>query len=184
MSSALVLLAEGNEEMEVVITIDVLRRAQVEVTVAGLEGAQETICSRGVKIVPEVALKDLKQDFDLLVLPGGLGGTERFCASEEVGQLLRHYQESDRWVGIICAAPLALQAHQCFLNYQLTAHPSVHSQLQSFQVEASQKVVTDRKLITSQGPGTAFDFALTLVEKLTSAELAAKLRGPMILPNH
>ncbi|MCB9636532.1 MAG: DJ-1/PfpI family protein, partial [Sandaracinus sp.] len=96
MPTALVLLAEGAEEMEVVILVDVLRRGGIEVTLAGLDGPEPVRCSRGVLLTPDVGLADAPADPDVLVLPGGAGGAERLAASEEVGTRLRARQETGR----------------------------------------------------------------------------------------
>lgn len=80
MTKALVFLAEGAEEMETVITVDTLRRAGIEVTLAGLDGEQTVLCSRNVKIVPDASLDSVKSnEFDAVILPGGLKGAEN-CA--------------------------------------------------------------------------------------------------------
>lgn len=77
---ALVFLAEGAEEMETVITVDTLRRAGIDVTLAGLSGDQQVLCSRNVKITPDVSLDSVKSDnFDAVIVPGGLKGAET-CA--------------------------------------------------------------------------------------------------------
>ncbi|KAF6207497.1 hypothetical protein GE061_015943 [Apolygus lucorum] len=102
---AVVLLAPGSEEMEAVITIDVLRRAGVNVTVAGLVGKEATKCSRDVVIVPDASLDEALKcgPFDAVILPGGLGGSECFCSSPEVGKLLKEQESAGRIVAAICA---------------------------------------------------------------------------------
>ncbi len=179
---ALVLLAQGSEEMEAVISIDVLRRGGIEVTVAGVEGAGPVRCSRGVTITPDAALESIDGEFDVLVLPGGAEGAKRLAASSRVGELLREQERSGRWVAAICAAPLALQAHGVFEHYQLTSHPSVKSQLESWGDYSEHPVVADRKLITSRGPGTAFPFALRILGTLTNAQRMVEVRAPMMFP--
>ena len=89
---ALVLLAQGAEEMEAVISIDVLRRGGIDVTVAGLDGTGPVRCSRGVVITPDVALDDVEGEFDVLVLPGGAEGAQRLAQSDQVGELLREQE--------------------------------------------------------------------------------------------
>lgn len=180
--TALVLLVQGSEEMEAVISIDVLRRGGVEVTVAGVEGAMPIRCSRGVTITPDVALESVDGEFDVLVLPGGAEGAKRLAASSKVGELLRQQERGGRWVAAICAAPIALQAHGVFQDYQLTSHPSVKSQLETWGNYSEHPVVADRKLITSRGPGTAFPFALRILGTLTDAQRMVEVRAPMMFP--
>ena len=179
---ALVLLAQGSEEMEAVISIDVLRRGGIEVTVAGVDGAAPVRCSRGVTITPDVALESVDGEFDVLVLPGGAEGAKRLAASSRVGELLREQERAGRWVAAICAAPIALQAHGVFEHYQLTSHPSVKAELEGWGDYSEHPVVADRKLITSRGPGTAFPFALRILGTLTSAQRMVEVRAPMMFP--
>lgn len=180
--NALLLLAEGAEEMEAVISIDVLRRGQIDVTVAGIDGSQPVRCSRGVVITPDVALDAVEGVFDIIVLPGGAEGAKRLAQSEKVGELLREQEQSGRWVGAICAAPIAFPAHGVFRDRQLTSHPSVKSMLESWGQYSEHSVVADRNLITSRGPGTAFAFALRIVGTLADAQRMVQVRAPMMFP--
>jgi protein DJ-1 len=179
---ALVVLAEGAEEMEAVIVVDVLRRAEVEVVLAGLDGEAPVRCSRGVRIAPDVALSGLSGDVDALVLPGGKGGADRLAASPVVGELLRAQAASGRLVAAICAAPIALAAHGVFAGRRMTCHPSVNDVVAAHGRLAEEPVVEDGQLVTSRGPGTAFLFALALVARLRGPDVAAKVRAPMMLP--
>lgn len=180
---AVVILAEGAEEMEVVILVDVLRRGGVSVTLAGLDGAAPVRCSRGVTIVPDVALSDAAsspaaREPDLLVLPGGLGGAERLAAAASVGTWLRAQESSGRLVAAVCAGPIALVAHGVFVGRDRTAHPSVASRAEVSDVRS---FVRDGTLFSGNGPGACFELALALVEELTSQERAASVRAPMML---
>jgi protein DJ-1 len=180
--TALVLVAEGSEEMEAVISIDVLRRGGIDVTVAGVDGPDPIRCSRGVIITPDVALDSVDENFDVVVLPGGTEGAQRLARSAKVGEILRKQEESGRWVGAICAAPIALRAHRVFENRQLTSHPSVKEMLEGWGEYSDNPVVADGNLITSRGPGTAFPFALRIVGILTDAQRMLEVRAPMMFP--
>ncbi|MEM7200377.1 MAG: DJ-1 family glyoxalase III [Planctomycetota bacterium] len=182
MSRVLLLLAEGAEEMEVTITVDVLRRAGVNVVIAGVDSAEPVECSRGVRIVPDVALAAIQAEaFDLVVLPGGAGGTDRLCGSAQVGRLLAAQQRAGRPIAAICAAPRALVRHGIADGLPLTSHPSVRDEVAGHGEYSEDAVVRTPQLITSRGPGTSFEFALTLVERLCGAAAAQELRGPMML---
>jgi protein DJ-1 len=180
--TALVLLARGSEEMEAVISIDVLRRGGIDVTVAGVDGTEPIRCSRGVVVTPDVALDDVEENFDVVVLPGGAEGAQRLAASAKVGEVLRKQEKSGRLVGAICAAPIALQAHGVFKDRQLTSHPSVKEMLEGWGEYSENPVVADGNLITSRGPGTAFPFALRIVGTLTDAQRMLEVRAPMMFP--
>ncbi|KAJ3087684.1 Protein deglycase DJ-1zDJ-1 [Quaeritorhiza haematococci] len=182
--SALVLVANGSEEMEAVITIDTLRRGKVDVTVAGLTGSQSVECSRKVVLVPDVALSDIKDKtaFDAVILPGGLGGAEAFAKSEEVHALLKSYEANpQKIVAAICAAPIALNAAGVGKGKHITSHPSVKDKLGAYSYKED-RVVVDGNFVTSRGPGTAFEFALKLLEKLCGKETVQEVVAPMLLP--
>jgi protein DJ-1 len=180
--TALVLVAQGTEEMEAVISIDVLRRGGIDVTVAGVDGTDPIRCSRGVVITPDVALDGVDGDFDIVVLPGGAEGAQRLALSARVGDILRRQEQSGRLVGAICAAPIALEAHGVFEGRQLTSHPSVKEVLEDWGEYSEHPVVADGNLITSRGPGTAFPFALRIVGTLTDAQRMLEVRAPMMFP--
>jgi protein DJ-1 len=179
---ALVILAEGAEEIEVVVPVDVLRRAGVDVTLAGLDGPGVVTCSRGVRIAPDGALSEAVGPFDLVLLPGGRGGAERLAASEQVGELVRAREKAGQLVAAICAAPFALAEHGAFANRRMTAHPSVHEIVSAHATLTLGTVVVDDNLVTAPGPGASFDFALALVELLVGPERAAEVAAPMMLP--
>ncbi|MEO0478442.1 MAG: DJ-1 family glyoxalase III [Planctomycetota bacterium] len=181
----LVLLAEGTEEMEFTIVVDVLRRAGVEVLVGGVDSAETVTCSRGVRIAPDLALGELDRGerFDWIILPGGAGGSDRFAESELVGEWLRTQwsrREDGAGVAAICAAPGALVAHGVGEGLPRTSHPSVSERAGSHGPYEERPVVETEHLITSRGPGTAFAFAFSLVARLRGLERLAEIRAPMI----
>lgn len=167
MSRAVVLLAPGCEEMEAVISIDVMRRGGVDVVVASLEEGV-LVASRDVRLegdVPLDALLDAKE-FDLLVLPGGMPGTMALCNDVRVRDLLMHYMTAPgKRVATICAAALVLEEHGLLEGRTFTCYPTVQEKIAG-GTWVDQPVFIDGDLITSQGPGTAMAFALTLVELL------------------
>ncbi|XP_055854929.1 protein dj-1beta [Episyrphus balteatus] len=181
--TALVILAPGAEEMEFVIAADVLRRAGVAVTVAGLKDATAVTCSRDVVITPDASLEDSKsKNFDVVILPGGLGGSKAMAESPLVGEILKKQESEGRLIAAICAAPIALAAHGIFTGKSLTSYPAMKGQLVSvYKYVDDQKVVQDGNLITSRGPGTAFDFALKLAEVLAGEAKATEVAVGMLL---
>jgi 4-methyl-5(b-hydroxyethyl)-thiazole monophosphate biosynthesis len=165
MATVLVPLAQGCEELEAVTLIDLFRRASITVTVAGLEAGPVT-ASRGVVLIPETTLDAvLDQDFDLVVLPGGLGGAQRLEADRRIAALLRRMTEQGLYVAAICAAPKVLASAGLLRNRQATAYPGILDGQTDIRL-SSAAVVRDGTFITSRGPGTAMDFALTLIELL------------------
>lgn len=142
-------------------------------------------CSRGVKITADVGLesvqKDKYQDYDVVVVPGGAKGAETISTNSECLKIIRWQHEAGKLVGMICAGPLAaLRAD--ILESALTSHPSVKDQLKERFTYKEESVVIDRNLITSRGPGTAFLFALSIVEKVAGIEKRKEIEGPMVFP--
>ena len=165
MPKVLVPLAQGCEEIEAVTVIDILRRAGINVISAGLD-AQPVHASRGVVLIPDTTLEEaLLQDFDMIVLPGGQPGTNNLKADPRILNLLKRMSAEGHYVTAICAAPSILATAGLLDGKQATGFPG---SLDSFAKVNQQPiaVVTDGKLITSRGPGTAIDFALTLAERL------------------
>lgn len=181
MARALVILAQGAEEMETTITVDVLRRGGIEVVVAGLDGDGPVLCSRGVRIVPDVALDAAKGPFDVVILPGGLEGAKRLSESKAVGDLLRSQEAEGRAAAAICAAPMAIAKHGVFAGHTMTCYPSVNDPVSAHGHLVETPVAEDRNLITSRGPGTAFAFAMVLVERFATKETADSVRKGMLL---
>jgi 4-methyl-5(b-hydroxyethyl)-thiazole monophosphate biosynthesis len=165
MATVLVPIAHGCEELEAVAIIDLLRRAGIAVTVAGLEAGPVT-ASRGVVLLPETTLDEvLDRDFDMVVLPGGLGGAQRLEADRRITALLRRMAEQGRYVAAICAAPKVLASAGLLDGREVTAYPGILDDRADLRL-SSAAVVRDGTFITSRGPGTALDFALCLIEVL------------------
>lgn len=179
---ALVVLAEGAEEAEAVIIIDVLRRAGIEVVIAALGNETVVQCSRKVRIAADLSLSAVTGNFDALVLPGGAEGARRLAASELVGERLRTHSKDGRIVAAICAAPLAFQAHQVFAGRSMTCSPTVASRIAMYGKLERATVVEDGNLITSQGPGTSFLFALAIVRRVVGEPRAAEVERGLVLP--
>ena len=164
MASVLVPLAQGCEELEAVTVIDLLRRAGIEVVSAGLDN-NNVKASRGVILVPDTDLDTaLQQDFDMVVLPGGLPGADHLDSDTRLRERIIKMAEKGRYVAAICAAPKVLASTGLLDNKKATCYPGVLDAI-GFKSEGS-SVVEDTNIITSRGPGTAMDFALTLIEKL------------------
>ncbi len=179
---ALVILAEGAEEAEAVIIVDVLRRAGIETVFAALDGDGVVQCSRKVRILTDSPLSAVTGSFEVLILPGGAEGARRLCASEQVGERLRAHSGEGKLVAAICAAPLAFQAHHVFSGRSMTCHPSVASRIAMYGKLERATVVEDGNLITSQGPGTSFHFALAIVRRVVGEPRAAEVERGLVLP--
>lgn len=169
MTTALIPLASGCEELEAVTLVDILRRAGVQVTTAGLQDGPVR-ASRGTVLVPDAALETaLRQDFDLIALPGGMPGSEHLKNDSRIIALLQRMHAAGKYVAAICAAPMALHAAGLLEGKRATSFPGVLDRLPGSHRYSSDAIVVDGNILTSRGPGTAMDFALALVELLTGS---------------
>ncbi|KAL5514217.1 hypothetical protein ACEPAG_2305 [Sanghuangporus baumii] len=194
MTAAFIFITDGTEEMEFTITYDTLVRAGVKcVSVfvpskAPTDPSQKTAtCARGVKIIAdttlrEVLAKNAVETADLLVVPGGAKGAATISGDSNVQKLIkRQLIEKDKFVGMICAGPLAAKTSG-LPRQPLTSHPSVKNELNKDYDYREDAVVVSGKLVTSRGPGTTFPFALKLVELLLGREKRSKVQDPMVFP--
>ncbi|XVE63401.1 hypothetical protein DITRI_Ditri07aG0017600 [Diplodiscus trichospermus] len=172
----LVPIADGSEEMEAVMIIDILRRAKANVVVASVGDNLEILASRKVKLVADMLLDEAaKLSYDLIVLPGGLGGAQTFAKSDKLVNLLKKQAESNKPYGAICASPaLVLEPNGLLKGKKATAFPAMCNKL-SDQSFIDNRVVVDGNLITSRGPGTSMEFALGIVEKFFGRPKALEL---------
>ena len=179
--TVLVPLANGVEEMEAVIIVDVLRRAQWSVTTAGVDEGTIT-ASRGVRLVPDKPWSAVEPaDFDILMIPGGGPGVDRLLADGRVVDAVRAFDQAGKRIGAVCAGPLVLQAAGILADRKITCHPGVADRL-TVTPRLPERVVVDGRLVTSQGPGTSFEFALTMVRLVDGAAKADALAKAMVLP--
>jgi 4-methyl-5(b-hydroxyethyl)-thiazole monophosphate biosynthesis len=163
MTRVLIPIAEGSEELEAVTMIDLFRRADFAVTVAGL-AAGPVRASRDTVIVPDARMDEAAGlSFDLIALPGGLPGARRLADSEVLAGLLRRQHDERRWLAAICAAPQVLARHGLLSGRQATSFPGALDGFEDIEV-VDEPVVVDGHIVTSRGPGTAMDFALALIE--------------------
>ncbi|SCZ05036.1 MULTISPECIES: DJ-1 family glyoxalase III [unclassified Pseudomonas] len=164
---ALIAVAEGVDDLQTVTLIDVLRRAQIETVVASIEGRRMLTCARGTRLTADGMLVDvLAQDFDLVVLPGGIIGAQHLAAHQPLQQRLKDQAATGRFFAAIAEAPaLALQASGVLRQRRMTCLPAVSQQLSGCSF-VDQPVVVDGNCITAQGSAAALAFALTLVEQL------------------
>lgn len=121
------------------------------------------------------------QTFDVVVLPGGLGGAKALADSKAVGDLLQKQEKSGRICAAICAAPTAFLSHSIGLGKKITSYPAFKDQLSGKYTYLDESVVVDGNIVTSRGPGTAFDFGLKLGEILVGAEVTKDAAGKMLL---
>jgi 4-methyl-5(b-hydroxyethyl)-thiazole monophosphate biosynthesis len=175
MTKVLVPLAEGCEEMEAVIIMDVLRRAGWAVTAAGLQPGPIR-GSRGVVLVPDALWDNIDPAaFDLLVLPGGGPGTQRLAGDERILGTVRAFVAAGKRVAAVCAGPLVLQQAGVLDGRRATCHPNVAGRLARAR-HVDEPVVVDGTITTSRSAGTCFAFVLELIRQVDGAGKSAVVR--------
>ncbi len=179
----LVPLAQGCEELEAITIIDLLRRAGIEVISAGLD-AENITASRGIKLIPDTDLKSaLKDDYDMIVLPGGLPGANHLDNDDRLKSALKKMANDDKYIAAICAAPKVLANAGLLKGKMATCYPGFLDDPELSGITLSDEaVVRDGKIITSRGPGTAMDFALELIEVLSGRETRDTVEAALVRP--
>lgn len=179
--TALVILAEGFEEVEAIAPVDFLRRAGVRVLLAGLTERQVK-GSRKIGVEADILLRDLEGMPDAVILPGGIPGATHLAQSGEVAALVKKMNAEGKIVAAICAAPAVVLAPLGILDgKKATCYPGCESDFSNTTTHSQERVVVDGNIITSQGPGTALEFSFAIALKLVGREMAETVRGKMLI---
>ena len=178
MAKALVLMAEGFEEIELTSIVDILRRGGVTVTIAGLKDGLIT-GSRGIKMQPDVTLDGLKEIYDIIILPGGSPGYVNLGNDRRVIDLVKRYNAEGKIVAAICAGPSVLVKAGVLGGKKVTIFKGMENELKN-AVYVDKTVVVDGNILTSQGPGTAMEFALELLKRLTGEKKAQEIQEKLL----
>lgn len=183
MASVLLPLAKGFEEVEAVGLIDVMRRGGIEVRVAYLEDELQgdlVLGANGITVQADTSIKNvIASDFDMMVLPGGWGGTYALAENTRIIELLQEFKAS-KVVGAMCAAPYVLKKAGVLGN-DYTCYPGAKDEIDHPGYREDMKVVTDGNVMTSRGPGTALCFGLAIVERLVGKESMQAVKDGMLL---
>ncbi len=166
MNTAYVFFADGFEEIEALATVDILRRAEMNVQLVSVTGDQTVTGAHGVPVVCDAPFEACNfLDADLLVLPGGMPGAATLGDHEGLRELILNYVKQDKPLAAICAAPMVLGKLGLLKGKKAICYPGFEQFLEGAEI-VRQQVVVDGNIITGRGPGAAIDFALTLVEIL------------------
>jgi protein deglycase len=180
MPKVVILLAEGFEEVEAVAIVDVLRRAEIDVTIAGLQEGP-VASARKVRVLPDTVLDSIRtEDFDMVVLPGGQPGSDNLNNDARVRRLITEFHAKGKLTGAICAAPYVLANAGILEGKHVTSYPTYKDRLGEVVYE-EETVVEDGNVMTSRGPGTALCFGLSIAEKLAGKEKAQQVKQAMLL---
>jgi len=179
MNKILIPLAPGFEEIEAVTLIDILRRAEIEVTTAGLTPGAVT-GSHHITIMPDILLSKInKGDYDMLLLPGGQPGTDNLKKNNLLIELIRYFQKCGKTIAAICAAPSVLAAAGVLNGKNVTSFPEYADKLGEVRY-SEDRVVIDGSVMTSRGAGTAAEFAFSIIEYFKDKASAEKIKKVML----
>ena len=175
MKRVLVFLADGFEECEALLVVDILRRAGAEVTTASVMEHRCVVSTHGVKLYADVMPADVDTaSYDAVVLPGGIPGTPNLAAAPVVAETCTAFAGEGKLVAAICAAPSILGSLGILKGKKATVYPGMEQTLIGAQPTAGE-VVVDGNVITSRSMGTAIPFALTIAARLYGEQAAQKL---------
>lgn len=179
MANIIVPISNGFEEIEAITIIDVCRRANINVITAGIEDL-ELKGAHGIKIICDNKIENISsEDFDMIVLPGGLPNAFTLAENPKVQSLLKEFKAKNKKIGAICAAPYALFKAEV-LNQNYTCYPSFEQKIKLDGYNENDLVVIDKDVITSKGPATAMNFALEIVNLLCDKETYTSVKGGLL----
>lgn len=172
---AIIILADGFEEIEAITVIDILRRAGISVTVAGVTDTKIK-GSHNIVVLADKKLDEIWPDYDACVLPGGMPGATNLASSQKVLSVITAMHNKGKIVAAICAAPSVVLAPTGILKGKsATGYPGMEKGFDKETIWKKDKVVIDGSIITSQGPATAIPFALAIAEKLAGKKIYQKV---------
>ncbi|MDD4516827.1 DJ-1 family glyoxalase III [Massilibacteroides sp.] len=181
MKKAFVFLATGFEETEAIGTVDVLRRGGIEAVTVSITGAKQVSGAHGVDVVADVLFTEADfSEADVLILPGGMPGSNNLNAFEPLKELLLEQYRKEKAIAAICAAPLVFGGLGLLKNRKATCYPSFEPKLIGATI-TDEAVVADGNVITGKGPGLVFDFALAIVAHLKGEAVAEEVAAGLLL---
>lgn len=180
MKKTAILFAEGYEEVEALTVVDLLRRAQIGCDIVAIGNPDQTTGSHGITVRADKAFSETNfEEYDGVILPGGMPGTKNLAADEKVLKLLQRFHAAGKLTAAICAAPTVLAKAGLLEGKNAVCYPGMEAQLTGARA-GSAPVAADGTVITSRGIGTAIPFALTLVEYFNGAEQAEALAAEIV----
>lgn len=177
MKRVLIPLAEGFEEIEALAVANILRRAELEVVLVGLPGSIVKGRSE-IKVISDKKIEDIEpKEFDAVVLPGGNPGYVNLGRSQKILDMLVDFNNQEKLIAAICASPTILSKLGILDNRKATIYPGMEREIPR---PRSEKVVVDGHIITSEGPGTAIDFALEIIKNLSGKDKADEVKKELV----
>jgi len=183
MINVLVPFTTGVEEVEFVAVVDLLRRADIEVCTASLDG-KSVVGRSNISMAADAALSEvMSRNWDMVVLPGGLPNAHLLRDDANVKAVVERLRAERKSIAAICAAPTALAAYGITAGKRVTSYPACQPEMDALQpssVYVNEAVVEDDFLITSRGAGTAIEFSLRLIARLCGEAKAEEIRVSIV----
>ena len=180
MSRIAIFFSEGYEEIEALTVVDLCRRAKLEIDMVGIAGEMEVTGSHGISVRMDKTLQELDFSvYDMLVLPGGLRGTQGLEACESLMKQIDSFYSAGRDIAAICAAPSIFGHRGILKDRNACSYPDFESHLEGATVTAGPVEISDN-VITSRGMGTAIDFGLAILGLFNSVEKAEELAKTIV----
>ena len=184
MAKAYIFLADGFEEVEALTVVDLLRRAGIEIPMISISKSLEVTGAHQIRVMADGLFDDTSfDDADLLVLPGGLLGTNNLMDYEGLDKLLMEFNKKKKNIAAICAAPSILGSKGLLAGKQSTCYPGFEDRLTD-SIVVNEDVVEDGNVVTSKGLGTAIDFSLALIKKLMGKDVSKKIAKDIIYKHY
>ena len=181
MRSVYVFCADGFEEVEGLTAVDLLRRAGVSVTMVSIMGRTKITGARNISVNTDILIEDIKEEADMLVLPGGMPGTTHLMEDDTVNRVIKEFATSGKLVAAICAAPSVFGGLGFLKDRKATSYPGCLDGIPVGEY-IEEPVAVDGNVVTSRGVGTAIAFALKLIEVLISKEKADEIAASIVYP--
>jgi 4-methyl-5(b-hydroxyethyl)-thiazole monophosphate biosynthesis len=179
MSSGVLFLADGFEEIEAVTVIDILRRAGITLTTCSIN-QKEVVGAHQINLIADQQIKDFNADkFTFMVLPGGMGGTLKLIENSTVIGALKKFKHEKKLIAAICAAPMVLD-HADVLPRKFVCYPSIEKKLKAQGYSDQENVQYSENVLTSKGPATATEFALNIVSIIIDDQAANRLAEDLL----
>ena len=176
MNKVVVFLAEGFEEVEAITQVDFLRRVGLEVDMVSITDDKSVVGAHNITVLADKSIDEIDEDsYDMIVLPGGMPGSSNLRDSERVISIVKKYNESNKFIAAICAAPIVLAEAGASDGKFVTSYPGFENELASAKY-LNDGIVVDKNIITGRGPAYAGDFAYKLVEVLKDEDIAEDLK--------
>lgn len=176
MKKVYVFLANGFEEIEGLTVVDLLRRVDIETVMVSIEKTREVVSAHQISIIADKLFEECDfSDGSMIVLPGGMPGTNNLLNYSPLIKLIMDYNKQNKYIGAICAAPIILGLNGVLEGKKVTSYPTQKDKLIGAHY-TSNSVEVDGNIITSKGMGTSIDFALSIITILVNQEESNRIK--------